>query len=201
MPFVQRGQHADRAEHAAHDVVDRTARPQRTAYRPGHVGETGHHLHHFVQRETVFVRTVQKAFMRDINQPGIAFAQRRIIETQARHAARFEVLDEDVRGIDQLVQRGQSRFAIEIERDTLLVAIEGAKKSRARTKQTARTVAARRFDLDDFGAKVAKNHPAGRPHHHMRQLDYANPRQRQRALLLRQRSGCGSGRRNGSGRI
>ena len=48
---------ADRAEHAAHDVVDAGAGAQRVAGAAGHVGEAAHHLHDLVERGAVVVRS------------------------------------------------------------------------------------------------------------------------------------------------
>ena len=57
----QCAERADRAEEAAHDVVDAGARPQRVAGPAGHVGEPAHHLHDLVQRGAVLVGPGQEA--------------------------------------------------------------------------------------------------------------------------------------------
>ena len=60
-----------------------------------------------------------------------------------------------------------------------------------RPGQVARLVAAGRLDLDDLGAQVGEDHPAGRAHHHVRELDHAHAGQGQRCRSLR--SQCPSG--------
>jgi hypothetical protein len=47
--LARRRQHADGAEHAAHDVVDAGAGAQRVARAAGHAGQPAHHLHHLVR--------------------------------------------------------------------------------------------------------------------------------------------------------
>jgi hypothetical protein len=62
--LAQRRQHADGAEHAAHDVVDAGAGAQRPALGAGHVGQAAHHLHHLVERGALFVGAGQEALVR-----------------------------------------------------------------------------------------------------------------------------------------
>jgi hypothetical protein len=64
-------QHADGAEHAAHDVVDAGAGAQRVARAAGHVGQAAHHLHHLVQRRAVLVGPGQEALVADVDQPRV----------------------------------------------------------------------------------------------------------------------------------
>jgi hypothetical protein len=85
--LVQRGQHADGAEHAAHDVVDAGAGAQRPALGPGHVGQAAHHLHHLVQRGAVFVGAGQEALVRHVDQPRVQPLQRVGAQAQAVHRA------------------------------------------------------------------------------------------------------------------
>ncbi|MNC17418.1 hypothetical protein D3C75_652970 [compost metagenome] len=169
--LVERSQHANGTEHATHDVVHRAARAQRAAHWPGHVRQAGHHLHHLVQRQAVVVRAAEEAFVRGIDQPRVALAQRCVVQAQLVHTPRLEVLDEHVGGVDQL-QHGVAAFRrFDIDGDALLVAVEGAEEARPRAQQAARAVTAQGFDLDHFGAKVTEDHAAGRPHDHVRNLD------------------------------
>ena len=63
----QRAERADRAEQAAHDVVDAGAGAQRIAGTAGHVGEAAHHLHDFVERGAVLVRAGQEALVAHVD--------------------------------------------------------------------------------------------------------------------------------------
>ena len=67
----QRRHGANRAKHAAHDVVDAAACAQRVARAAGHVGQAAHHLHHFVQRGAVLVRPGQKAGVVHVDEAGL----------------------------------------------------------------------------------------------------------------------------------
>src|SRR5216683_2103241 len=70
-----------------------------------------------------------------------------------------------------------------VDDDTLLVAVERAEEADAEPGKAARLVAARRLDLDHFGAEVGEDHPARRPHHHVRELGDANAFERELLLL------------------
>jgi hypothetical protein len=63
---------------------------------------------------------------------------------------------------------------VDVDDDAFLVAVEGAEEADADPRQGARLVAAGRLDLDHLGAEVGQDHPAGGPHHHVRELDDAD---------------------------
>ena len=67
-PLEQRGQDRDHAEHAAHDVVHRSARAQGAPLQAGHVGKAGHHLDDFVERGAMLVGSLEKALRRHVDQ-------------------------------------------------------------------------------------------------------------------------------------
>ena len=85
---------ADRAEHAAHDVVDRTAGAQRPARQAGHVGEPAHHLHHLVERHAVLVGAGQEALAGAIDQARVERVHRFPTQAELVHRAGAEVLDQ-----------------------------------------------------------------------------------------------------------
>jgi hypothetical protein len=178
--FAQRGQHADRAEHAAHDVVDRGAGPQRTAFRPRHVGEAAHHLHHLVQRQPVFIGAGQEALVRYIDQARKSLAQGRLAEAKPFHHAWAKIFQQHVALPCQFNRGIQSLRRLQVEHHAFLVAVEAAEKADAKARQLARPVAAGRLDLDDFGAEVGQDHAAGRAHHHVGKFDDANAGERKR---------------------
>jgi len=177
--LIERGQHANGAEHAAHDVVHRTAGAQGAAHRPGHVGQARHHLHHFIQGQAVVVRATEEALVRGIDQPGVTLAERGVIETQRVHAPGLEVFDEHVGAVDQRQHRLSALGRVEVDGDALLVAVEGTEEPRPRPEQPACAVTTGGLDLDHFGTQVAKDHAAGGAHDHVRNLDDTNAVQRE----------------------
>ena len=178
----QRRERADHAEHAAHDVVDRRAGAQRAAGRAGHVGEAGHHLHHFVERDAMLVGPGQEALVRHVDQPLVLLLQRRVVEAVFRQRAGAEILAHDVGGRDQLLDRARDPSGRQGPRVTLfLLRLNRREEAGARADQPARLVAARRLDLDHLGAEVAEDHAAGRPHHHVAELDHADAAEGKRA--------------------
>ena len=178
--LAQRGHGADGTEHAAHDVVDAGAGAQRITGAPGHVSQAAHHLHHFVKGRAMVVGAGQEALVADVDQARVEFAQRLVIEAQLLHGAGLEVLADDVGRGDQAQRRLDATGLLEIECDAFLVAVEGRKESRPRPQQAARIVTVDGLDLDDFGTQVAQQHAAGRPHHHVGELDDTDAGVRQR---------------------
>ena len=94
--WISAPERGDRGEHAAHDVVDAGAGPQRIARPSGHVREAAHHLHDLVERRAVIVRPRQEALVAHVDEPRVRLRQRRVVEAVLHHRARLEVLDDDV---------------------------------------------------------------------------------------------------------
>jgi hypothetical protein len=182
----QRAHRADGAEHAAHDVVDAAAGAQRVARAAGHVGQAAHHLHHLVERGAVLVGAGQEALVADVDQPLVVLRERGVVEPEPGQRAGLEVLCHDVGRQRQPARRGGTLGRLQVDADALLVAVEQREEAGAGTEQPARVVAVHRLDLDDLGAEVGQHHAAGRPHHHVRELDHPQPGQRLRdGALLR----------------
>ena len=158
------------------DVPARSGRP----LGPGHVREPAHHLHHFVERKTLFVRPRQESLVRNVDQPRKLLRQRFVVEPERRHEAGPEILEHHVGLADQLEGARLALRRVDVEHDALLVAVERAEKADAEPGQLARLVAARRLDLDDFGAQVGEDHSARRSHDHVREFDDADAVERQR---------------------
>ena len=76
---------------------------------------------------------------RAIDQPRIDLAQRLGAETEPRHHAGPELLDQDVGALDQRHQPGAVALVLEIEHQALLAAIEHARTSRSRRRSAARS--------------------------------------------------------------
>ena len=64
---------------------------------------------------------------------------------------------------------------LEIGAQAALVAVVHGEVAAARTLEPPGVVAAGRLHLEHVGAQVRQNHPCGRPHHHVRELDNAQP--------------------------
>ncbi|MNV75384.1 hypothetical protein D3C71_1686660 [compost metagenome] len=128
--------------------------------------------------------------MADVDQPGVARLQRGVVQTQLLHHAGLEVFTDDVGRIDQ-AQGGFDAFGLlQVQRNALLVAVEHGKEARAGTQQAAGGVAAYRLDLDHFRAQVREQHAAGRPHHHVGELDDADAFIRKAGRCTASHVGC-----------
>ena len=112
--------------------------------------------------------------MRDVDEVRELGLERGVVEAERGHQAGAEVLEHDVARADQLLRRRQAFGGVDVEDDALLVAVERAEEADAEARQLARLVAAGRLDLDHLGAEVGEDHPAGRAHDHVRELDDAD---------------------------
>jgi len=127
----------------------------------------------------VLVRPGKKALERAVNQFRLRLLQRVVSKTQLVHRAGPEVFGHHVGALDQLQHDIAALLRLEVDRDALLVAVVGWKKSRAGSGQLAGMVAVKRFDLDHFRTQIGQHQPAGRSHHHVHELDHAHTLQRQ----------------------
>ena len=173
------GEHADRAEHPAHDVVDAAAGAQRPADRAGHVGQAAHHLHHLVEGGAVVVGARQEALVRDVDQARIELRERGVAEAEPLHRPGLEVLAEDVGAGHQLEHDLPAARVLGVDRDALLVAVEQGEEAGAGADELSGVVAAERLDLDHLGAEVAEDDAAGGSHHHVGELDHPDAGERQ----------------------
>src|SRR5882762_3343220 len=81
---------------------------------------------------------------------------------------------------------------LEVDREAFLVAVEDGEEAGAGLLEAPRVVAFERFDLDHLGAEIREHQPAGRAHHHVRELDYAHPfKQRHGILWAGRQAACG----------
>lgn len=175
----RRSHDADGTEHAPHDVVDARASAQRIAGPSGHVGQAAHHLHHLVQRQSVFIRPGQKAFVADIDQPFIGILEAGIVQAVLGQGARLEVLYHHVDRSAQPRRHRLSTALVQIERQAFLVAVEQRKKPRAGPEQLPSAITAQGLHLDHFGTKIGQDHAAGRPHDHVAKFDHPQTAQGQ----------------------
>ena len=171
LPLRQCSHSADSAEHPAHDVVHTGTRTQRVTRTTGHVGQSAHHLNHFIQCGTVFIRPGEKAFVADVNEPRVQDFETGVVQSELFHGAWLEVLAHHVRRGNQ-PQNGLLAFCgVQIQCQTFLVAVEHGKEPSARTNQLpcciTMSALSDRLDFDHFCTQVSQHHTAGGPHHHM----------------------------------
>jgi hypothetical protein len=99
-----------------------------------------------------------------------------IAEAQPFHRAGCEVLDQHVGGRDQAPKHLRAARRLQVEDDPTLVAVHHQERRRLVADlgrdRMARIVAIGRFlDLDHIRAHVGQHERAGRPRHHVREVD------------------------------
>ena len=103
-----------------------------------------------------------EALDRRVDEARIELVQPLPGETQPIEHAGREILHQDIRLLRQLGEDPLTVFALQIQRDAPLVAIEHRKVQAIDARQIAQldpgdVTPARRFDLDDVGAQPGKN--------------------------------------------
>ena len=178
--FLDRGENADDAEHAARHVDHARSRAQRASRRSRHIGESAHHLRHFVQCGALFIGAGQEPLCRTIDQARIDRGERRIIEPELVERAGPEIFD-------QYVGVGGERFGgreavsrFEVEADAFLVPVIHWEIAGSRPEQCPRLVAFDRFDADHLGTERCEDRARGRTHHHVREFDDLETGERRR---------------------
>ena len=180
LPFARRislaqsQKHRHRAIRRAHDVDHGRARAQRLANRAGHVGQPAHHLHDFVERHAILVRTAQESFERAVDQTRVHGCKGSVSQPQAIHRPRREILNQGIRGSNQPIDDLPTFLGLEIDHHALLVAIEKGVVARAKALEPAGVITIRGlFDSDYLGAEIGQNEAAGGPHDGMGELQHA----------------------------
>ena len=177
--LLQRGEDGDHAEHSAGDVDHRSAGAQRPPRRARHVGQAAHHLHHLVERGAILVGTTEEALLRAVDQPRVQRREVVVAEAELLHRPLAEVLDHHVGARRQAPRQLEPARVLEVQAEALLVAVVHGEVAGARAEQRARGIATDRLDLDDLGAELDQDGAHGGPHHHVRELDDLDARQRQ----------------------
>ena len=182
---MQGQHHTKRRMHAGGDVHQRHADTGGAAVR---VAVDAHHAAHRLQHRVVAGQAAQRTVGAEAGDAAIDQARKLgrqhigVAEAPFFHRAGEKVFDQHVGGFEQAQQHGARIVAREVERNRLLVAVQGVEVGRAvvnegRAKQ-ARLVPRWRFDLEHRGAVVGQHLPAVRPGQHARQVDDAQPGQR-----------------------
>ena len=175
------GQHHTKCRmHAGGDIHQRHADTGGAAVR---VAVDAHHPAHRLQHGVVAGQAAQRTVGAEAGDAAIDQARKLgrqhigVAEAPFFHRAGEKVFDQHVCRFEQAQQHGARIVTREVERNRLLVAVQGVKVGRAiadkgRAKQ-ARLVAHWRFDLEHRGAVVGQHLPAIGPGQHARQVEDA----------------------------
>ena len=182
--LLQREQDADGGIEAGAHVHDRNADPRRGAFAVD-AHEPGHRLHHrVVARQAAQGPVRAEAGDAAVDERREALGEGFEAQAPFLHRAGQEILDDDV-GLFQQAQHDFARgFALEVQGDGGLVAVQAveirARPGNERRAVGARLVALRRLDLDHFRAVVGKDLRAQRAGEHAGQVDDSDAAKRMR---------------------
>src|SRR5439155_9615910 len=155
--------------HAGDEIGDGgTDLDGRPVGEPGDVHDPRLGLHDEVVAGAVRLRPgLPKARDRAVDEPRVAARERSVAEPELVHRPGPEVLDEDVALSDERTEDRLALRRLEIQRDALLVAVDGHEVRRLAAREgwpAPRVVALPGlFDLYDLGTHVAQHHRAVRP--------------------------------------
>ena len=186
LPGQQRAEHGVAHHHGGADVHHRRERPH--AFAVGitvHGNEAAFGLRDGIEAEAVG----EGAFAavgghRAVDQARVQGKAGLVVQPQATHHARGEVLDQHVGAADEVARQRQPLRGLQVQRDALLVAVapdEGCAlvQLRVHGRIAARVVAAdRRLDLDHLGAHVGQDHGRQRPRDEVREVHHPDAVQR-----------------------
>ena len=168
-----------RGQNAGGNVGERRAALDRRPLRSlaGEAHDAGHRLGDQIEAAAMPVRSgAAEAGQRAIDQRRMLFPEILITEPQTFHDARREILDQHVGGLQQAAHHAGAAGLFEIDRHAALVAVHHQERRGLvpdlRRDHVAAVVAVRRLlDLDDVGAHVGEHERAGRPRHHVGEID------------------------------
>ena len=185
LPGVERREDPERRVHPGGDVRDRHAGAH--ARSPGFAGDADHPalgLHHEVERGAIAIRAVLAESRNGaVDDAGLAFARARVIDAELRHRADAQVLEHDVRALQQPEEQRFALGMLQVERDALFIAIQVDEVGRfvaveGRTPR-ARDFAVERLDLDDLRAIVAEHRRGEGAGQRVREIEYRDVVERQ----------------------
>ncbi len=169
-------------------IGDRSAEEQRRIVAaPGEPHRAGQRLHQVILARARGVGAgAPVARRRRVDQPRVALVQRLVSQARAVHHARTEILDHDIRLLDQLEDPLEVRGILEVDLDAALVAVEGEERVgltvRARGKDAPlpHPFAVLLLELDDVGTEVAQDLRRERALQQRREIEHADPGERPR---------------------
>ncbi len=107
---------------------------------------------------------------------GVELLENVVSKAQPLHGAGYEVLDDHVRFLHQLLDDLLSLGALEVDGDVFLVEVEGVEGGAGPLEEGSGAEAAdgapRWLDLDDLGAQLRKHHRAEGPEPDVGQVEH-----------------------------
>lgn len=110
-------------------------------------------------------------------------AKRFRVGTHTRQRRITKVLHKHISGFKQLMQGVLAFRAFQVELNGFFTPVEEREHGPTHTRQVARLIARRGFNLDNFSPQETQKHPAGRPHDHVADFDHAYPREGQKTCF------------------
>ena len=183
VPLLERHEHPDRREEAGADVDQRDAGPGRPGLRLAVDAEpAGHRLDgpRHIPGSRPSGPVAPNPLMRQWISRGKRVSQRLLVpEAPFLERAGLEVLDQDVRLLEQAQQHLATLRSREVEPERALVSVDADEVRGVavleRRPPVAHLVALRRLDLHDLGAVIGEHLRAVRPAEHSRQVDDDEP--------------------------
>ena len=180
----ERGEDADRAVEAGHEVAERATAAGRRRIREARDGhEAARRLRDDVVRRPRRPRPgLPEAREARDDEPPVLATEALGPETPRRERPAREVLDQDVDVREQLAEEPSPFVLPDVERDAFLVAIEREERHRHAVRRRiavpSLVAAARRLHLDHLGAEVGQDRGAERPGEEARQVEDADAGER-----------------------
>ncbi len=187
LPIAQRQQHAQAAVEAGHVVAQggRAGRHRHALGHPGKVGEPPHGVGDPREAGAVLVRAgLTVAGHPQHDEPRVDFVQHLPADPPLLQRPGAEVLAQDVRTSDQLLEQLGALGAVQVDGDRLLVPRlahpgEGVPATGGGAEVAEGVAPQRVLNLDHLGAKLAQDPGRVRPGDHGRNINHADAVQRQ----------------------
>ena len=188
LALEQRHHDGERQEVAGREVADRDADPDRLgAGMAGDAHQAAQALGDLVDAGAMAVRAaLAEAGDRGVHDPRVDPPHRLVVDAEPVLHADPHVLDEHVRLLGEAEEDALAFLGLEVEHHRPLVAVQVLVVEAVAIADVAGAVA-RRLDADHLGAPVGEVPDAGRPGPRDREVEHADPAERQLA-------GPGSGR-------
>jgi len=184
---VQGGEGADAGERGCQRVTDRDAHPRRRRRGVAHdVAQATHRLADRAEAGLPRIRArLPETGHTDHDQAGVDRRQFGPPESPFFHRARPEILEQEVRLLDEVLEQRLAVGLAQVERDRFLVAgddrpPEGLAVRLLASPDAHRVALARRLDLDDLRAEVPEQLAAERTGQQGAEFDHAQARERAR---------------------
>ena len=162
------------ANSPARQVRHRDADTHRPLPRqPGDRHQSAHALRDLVEARPAGIGSgLAEAGDRGIDDLLVDLGEVLVVDAEPALHVRPIVLDDDIRLLDELLERRDAFLALQVERDAALVAVQILKiRTQPRPAHVALFDVFRRLDLDDIGAPIGELAHAGRAGTHACQIE------------------------------